>query len=44
MEPVLFSPVYLNLPQTDVTLVELDASTRNLVTVPVYPEKMVSEV
>lgn len=35
MEPMVSSPAFLNLPRIGVTLVEL--STRNLVTVPVYP-------
>lgn len=35
MEPMVLSPAFLNLPHIDIMLVEL--STRNLVTVPVYP-------
>lgn len=36
MEPMVLSPAFLNLPRIDVTLVEL--STRNLLTMPVYPQ------
>lgn len=34
---MVFSPVFLSLPWIDITLVEVDASTHNLVTVPIYP-------
>lgn len=39
---MVFSPVFLNLPWIDVTLVEVDASTHNLVTVPIYPWIVIS--